>query len=84
MKFKFKRVLGFSVSMDHSLVGISIERSLMSFQESDSYVENNTSIELAYIDVPVLEAVNYCPEESFSFLNVMGTPGKEIIDIATC
>ena len=31
MKFKFKRVLGFSVSMDHSLVGISIERSLMSF-----------------------------------------------------
>ena len=34
--------------------------------------------------MPVLEAVNYCPNESFSFLNIMGTPGKEIIDMTIC
>lgn len=40
------------------------------------------SLEIAYINVNILEAVNYSPEDSFKFLNEMGTAGKSIIDIA--
>lgn len=39
-------------------------------------------LEIAYIDVNILEAVNYSPKDSLSFLNQNGTAGQSIIDIA--
>ena len=41
-------------------------------------------MDLAYIEVPILEAVNYSPKESFRFLNKQGTCGQGILDIAIC